>query len=94
MARALDIGARLPRGRATPHPILPAIPSAHTPDPYGLTHAEELRIARRALDDAYTTWGQCEPEYERVCWARVQEADARMQALVTRAQREMGGSAS
>ena len=89
MARALDIGARLPRGQAAPHPILPAIPSAHTPDPYGLTHAEELRALRRSLEDAWSNWQQCDAANESACWYEVQAADARLQALVARAQREM-----
>ena len=82
MARALDIGARLPRGQATPHPILPTAPSAHTPDPYGLTHAAELRDLRRRLDDAYTTFQEVtDPLLGDALWREVLAMDARMQVM-------------
>jgi len=92
MAISLPLRRRLSPAQTTPSTSMPTNPIQHTPDPYGLTHAQELRDLRRSLEDAWSNWQQCDAENEAACWYEVQAADARIQALVARAQREMATS--
>lgn len=83
MAISLPLRRRLGPAQATPDTHMPILGMHYSPD-----REEQLRIARRVLDDAYDRWSHCAPEMHDACTYEILAADARVQVLIAESHRD------